>query len=96
MFQNLHEGAQPDMLVDQNMFFHADKYPASKYDRRYNAPEFCKVAAINMQVENEEVDIRGSVLRKRGAINLNRNQVFDEFSISQCAYDPRGYVLLPP
>lgn len=49
-FQSLDELAYQDAPDDYSMVIHADKHPASKYARRYIAPEPSEVAEIILGV----------------------------------------------
>ena len=75
------------------MVIHSDRRPSHEHVRRYNGPESSEVAALN---EDGEIGRRDIVVRRRGTLNSNGNEVLDPISVSHLAYDPLSYVLLFP
>ncbi|CDF40383.1 ATP dependant DNA helcase [Chondrus crispus] len=78
------------------MVIHADRRPSHEYVRRYNGPEASEVAALIPGNEDGEIGRRDIVVRRRGTLNSNGNEVLDPISVSHRAYDPLSYVLLFP
>lgn len=63
----------PDVYT---VFIHADKGPAGENTKRYNGTEASELASISVGEEDEEIGTADIVLRKRGAVNRKRNQVW--------------------
>ena len=78
------------------MVIHADRRPIHVHVRRYNGPEASEVAALIPRNEDGEIGRRNIVVRRRGTLNSNGNEVLDPISVSRRAYDPLSYVLLFP
>ncbi|CDF40970.1 ATP dependant DNA helicase PIF1 [Chondrus crispus] len=78
------------------MVIHADRRPSHEHVRRYNGPEASEVAALIPGNEDGEIGRRDIVVRRRGTLNSNGNEVLDPISVSHRAYDPLSYVLLFP
>ncbi|CDF37673.1 unnamed protein product [Chondrus crispus] len=78
------------------MVIHADRRPSHEHVRRYNGPEVSEVAALIPGNEDGEIGRRDIVVRRRGTLNSNGNEVLDPISVSHRAYDPLSYVLLFP
>ncbi|CDF35745.1 ATP dependant DNA Helicase Pif1 [Chondrus crispus] len=78
------------------MVIHADRRPSHEHVRRYNSPEASEVAALIPGNEYGEIGRRDIVVRRRGTLNSNGNEVLDPISVSHRAYDPLSYVLLFP
>ncbi|CDF39898.1 ATP dependant DNA helicase PIF1 [Chondrus crispus] len=82
--------------VAYQMVNHADRRPSYEHVRRYNGPEASEVAALIPGNEDGEIGRRDIVVRRRGTLNSNGNEVLDPISVSHRAYDPLSYVLLFP
>ena len=78
------------------MFVHADCRPSHEHVRRHNGPEASEVAALIPGNEDGEIGRRDIVVRRRGTLNSNENEVLDPISVSHRTYDPLSYVLLFP
>ncbi|CDF38382.1 ATP dependant DNA Helicase PIF1 [Chondrus crispus] len=78
------------------MVIHADSRPSYEHVRRYNGPEASEVAALIPGNEDGEIGRRDIVVRRRGTLNSNGNEVLDPISVSHRAYDPLSYVLSFP
>ncbi|CDF38542.1 unnamed protein product [Chondrus crispus] len=78
------------------MVIHADRRPSHEHVRRYNGPEASEVAALTPGNEDGEIGRRYIVVRRRGTLNSNGNEVLDPISVSHRVYDPLSYVLLFP
>ncbi|CDF36554.1 unnamed protein product [Chondrus crispus] len=83
-------------LSAYQMVIHADRRPSYEHVRRYNGPEASEVAALIPGNENGEIGRREMVVRRRGTLNSNGNEVLDPISVSHRAYDPLSDVLLFP
>ncbi|CDF33944.1 ATP dependant DNA helicase PIF1 [Chondrus crispus] len=57
------------------MVIHADRRPSHEHVRRYNGPEASEVAALIPGNEDGEIGRRDIVVRRRGALNSNGNEV---------------------
>jgi len=81
---------------EYRMVIHADRRPSSEHARRYNGPSASEVAALIPGSEDGEVGRRDIVLRRRGQVNSNGNEVLDSVNIGHRSYDPLSYVLINP
>ncbi|CDF40386.1 ATP dependant DNA helicase [Chondrus crispus] len=90
------QSPQPNTLAPYQMVIHADRRPSHEHVRRYNGPEASEVAALIPGNEGGEIGRRDIVVRSRGTLNSNGNEVLDPISVSHRAYDPLSYVLLFP
>lgn len=78
------------------MVIHADRRPSNEHVRRYNGPEASEVAVLIPGNEDGEIGRRDIVVRKRGILNSNGNEVLDPISVTHRSYDPLSYALLFP
>lgn len=76
------------------MGIYADKQPASEQGKSYDAPEPSEVASFLVVVEIVEIGTRVTVLRRRGAISRDGNQVLDVIATEHRFCIPLSYVLL--
>jgi len=97
-FRSLREWATtPDTApTPYRMVIHADRRPSGAHVGRYNGPSSSEVAAIVPGSEDGEVGRRDIVLRRRGTLNSNGNEVLDTVPVTHRSYDPLCYVLLFP
>ena len=56
---------------------YADRGPSNEHVRRYNGPEASEVAALIPGNEDGEIGRRDIVVRRRGALNSDRDEVLD-------------------
>ncbi|CDF32173.1 unnamed protein product [Chondrus crispus] len=90
------QSPQNNCPATYQMVIHADRRPSHEHVRRYNGPEASEVAALIPGNEDGEIGRRDIVVRRRGTLNSNGNEVLDPISVSHRAYDPLSYVLLFP
>ncbi len=73
---SLHELARDDAPTDRYQIdIHADKRPANEHIRRYNGPSCSEVAALIPDNEDGMIGKRDILVRKRGQVNTNGNEV---------------------
>ncbi|CDF36122.1 unnamed protein product [Chondrus crispus] len=90
------QSPQNNCPATYQMVIHGDRRPSHEHVRRYNGPEASEVAALIPGNEDGEIGRRDIVVRRRGTLNSNGNEVLDPISVSHRAYDPLSYVLLFP
>ncbi|CDF33021.1 unnamed protein product [Chondrus crispus] len=90
------QSPQNNCPATYQMVIHADRRPSHEHVRRYNGPEASEVAALIPGNEDGQIGRRDIVVRRRGTLNSNGNEVLDPISVSHRAYDPLSYVLLFP
>lgn len=76
------------MVIDE------DQRPASEHIRQYNSPSCSEAATIIFRADGGIVGRRDILLKRRGTVNCNGNEVLDTIQIAHRSYDSLTFKLL--
>lgn len=96
-FQSLPEwGFTYNQPTPYETVIHANRRPAAEHVKGYNGLKASELAAIIPEDEQKLIGCRDVVVRRRGSLNSNNNEVLTTINVSSRAYGALTYNLLLP